>query len=232
MSSRIINKATQCEACKKEFNEQLKWHSKNKCNPCYQKAYLDEKYPVKRTNIKSQSCSKCQAEFGSKNAKGKEIKKGSRGFCRRCYMQLHHQISTNTCKGCGVELIAKRLSLCPICKGHEMSSKKWKRKVRPPHIVDNETFELIRRLLVRYKVGHNNYADAFRVVDVYMSISDNSNLLDNLREDHQIVEMLKWLKQTFDYNLQLIIRRKEAELEQLQKKELRRAKHLKKEENI
>jgi RNA polymerase subunit RPABC4/transcription elongation factor Spt4 len=145
-------------------------------------------------------------------------------------MRVRNKVGTKTCTGCGNEMVSKRLSLCPVCKINEKSSKKWKRKVRPPHIIDEETFELIRRLLVRYKVGHNNYADAFRVADVYMDIADNSNLLDNLREDYQIVEMLKWLKQTFDYNLDLLVKKREAEVkrkELIKLKEERKLKYYK-----
>jgi RNA polymerase subunit RPABC4/transcription elongation factor Spt4 len=227
MTNRIIDKATHCEGCQKEFGNDLKYHSRNRCNPCYQKAYLDERYAAKRKVSKIKNCNECNVEFGSLNKKGKVIKKGSRGYCRPCYMRMRGQVATRTCTGCGNEMASKRLSLCPVCKSQEISSKKWKRKVRPPHIVDAETFELIRRLLVRYKVGHNNYADAFRVADVYMDIADNSNLLDNLREDYQIVEMLKWLKQTFDYNLQLLIKKRQAEAEQAEKKRLKLERKLK-----
>ena len=212
MANRIIDKASHCEGCKKEFNDEFKYHSRNRCNPCYQRAYLDERYPTKKYKINDiKDCIECKQAFGEKNAKGKIVRKGSRGFCKRCYMRIFTQIGTKTCTGCGNEMTTKRLSLCPVCKMNELSSKKWKRKTRPPHIVDTETFETIRRLLVRYKIGHNNFADAFRVADIYMDIADNSNLLDNLREDYQIVEMLKWLKETFDYNLELLKKRREAE---------------------
>lgn len=222
MTVRIIDKASHCEGCQKEFGADLKYHSRNKCNPCYQKGYLDIRYAGKRKRtIEQTHCNECNVEFGSLNKKGKPVKKGSRGFCRPCYMRLFSKKSSNICAGCGNEMISKRLSLCAICKQNQTSAKKWKRKVRLPHIVDTETFELIRRLLVRYKVGHNDYADAFRVIDVYMDIADNTNLLDNLREDVQVVEMLRWLKQTFDYNLELLKKRREAEAIQREKQRLK-----------
>ncbi len=211
------DKPSNCEGCNLKFGDELKYHSRGRCNRCYQKAYLDkdyvkEKYKTNKTNT---HCVECSAEFGTKNDKGKNITKGAKGHCKRCYMRLFLKRATNTCNGCGNEMIAKRLSLCPLCKQKESSAKKWKRKERLPHIVDDETFELIRRLLVRYKIGHNNFADAFRVADVYMDISDNTNLLDNLREDYQIVEMLRWLKTTFDYNIQFVKSRHEAEVEKI-----------------
>lgn len=221
---RIKEKPLTCEGCNVVFGDStatenvVKYHSRGRCNPCYQKAYLDEKYPVKRYKTKGTSCLECNVEFGSKNEKGKLVKKGSRGYCKRCYMRIFTQIGTKTCNGCGNEMTTKRLSLCPVCKLSERKAGR-KRKEKEPHIIDNETFELIRRLLVRYKLGYNNFADAFRVIDVYMDIADNSNMLDNLREDYQIVEMLRWLKLTFDFNAPLVRSRYEAEVERTKKEE-------------
>jgi hypothetical protein len=109
-------------------------------------------------------------------------------------------------------MITPRLSLCPVCKQNEMGSKRWKRKKRSPHIIDDrEIIEMIRRLLVRFKYGTNTQVDALRVIDVYLDISDNTNLLDNFREDYQLIEMLRLLKLTYDYNIDLLNKRKEAE---------------------
>ena len=224
---RIKEKPNVCEGCNRNFGDVLtdddvvKYHARSKCNPCYQKSYLNEKHPIK---VKSTCCIECKNEFGSKNQKGKIVKKGSKGFCRYCYMRIFAQVGSKTCAGCGNEMTSKRLSLCPVCKLSKKSAGKWKRKEKTPDIIDNETFELIRRLLVRYKVGHNNYADAFRVADVYMDIADNSNLLDNLREDYQIIEMLKWLKITFDFNAPLVKGRYEAEIRSIERQKLKASK--------
>jgi hypothetical protein len=224
---RIKEKPLKCEGCNKDFgdilteNNIVKYHARNKCNPCYQKTYLNEKNPAK---VKSTCCIECKNEFGSKIEKGRIVKKGSRGYCKRCYMRIFTQVGSKTCAGCGNEMTSKRLSLCPVCKLNKKSAGKWKRKERTPDIIDNETFELIRRLLARYKVGHNNMADAFRVIDVYMDVADNTNLLDNLREDYQIIEMLKWLKLTFDFNAPLVRGRYEAEIRSIERQKLKASK--------
>ena len=76
-------------------------------------------------------------------------------------------------------------------------------KVNKTIDVHYENYELIRRLLVRYKLGINTPVDEFRVVDVYLDIKDAPAFLDTLTERTQVVEMLKTLKETFDYNLKV-----------------------------
>jgi hypothetical protein len=44
-------------------------------------------------------------------------------------------------------------------------------------------------------------ADAFRVIDIYMTVNNDPILLDTLSEETQIVEMLRNLKAIFYYNL-------------------------------
>lgn len=231
------DRAAQCEVCNAKFGGitekgSVKYHSRNRCNPCYQKMYLDENYiSTKHKKGDATSCIECKYEYNSRNEKGKVVRKGSRGHCKRCYNRLFTQKSSNICKGCGNEMISKRLSLCAICKQNESTSKKWKRKQIKPQIVNDETFELIRRLLARYKSAHNDFSDAFRVIDVYMDVAD-TNLLDNLREEQQVIEMLRWLKVTFDYNLELLNKRRESEAKRRELERLkveRKIKYFKKE---
>jgi hypothetical protein len=209
-------KSSHCEGCQKEFNKDLPYNARNRCNACYQRDYNKLKHQP-RSIIKN--CVLCNLEFGSLNEKGKLVRKGAQNHCKRCYANAFNKLKSSTCKGCGSEMATKRLSLCPICKQNETGSKRWKRKKRSPHIItDNELIESIRRLLVRYKYGTNTHVDALRVIDVYLDVSDNTNILDNFREDFQIIEMLKWLKLTYDYNLDLMMKRKQAERIKQEKK--------------
>jgi hypothetical protein len=208
---RITIKASHCEGCQKEFNKDFPYHSRNMCNPCYQREYNQKKNEPKKINSVV-ACIICNLNFGSLNHKGKLVRKGAQNHCKHCYANIFNKLKSSTCKGCGNEMITPRLSLCPVCKQNEMGSKRWKRKKRSPHIIDDrEIIEMIRRLLVRFKYGTNTQVDALRVIDVYLDISDNTNLLDNFREDYQLIEMLRWLKLTYDYNIDLLNKRKEAE---------------------
>jgi hypothetical protein len=90
-------------------------------------------------------------------------------------------------------------SLCGVCK-LKRPVKRLRKLAKIPNI-EYENFELVRRLLVRYKLGIDNPIDSFRVVDVYLDMKDAPAFLDTLTERAQVVEMLKTLKETFDYNL-------------------------------
>jgi hypothetical protein len=198
------DKSTFCIDCLYVFDKRKKYHAQDRCNGCYQKLYVRNQivkiYGVSaRPKNKETKCSCCGFEYEKLNDKGKVVKQGPKKMCKRCYTQNNRPVKV--CKKCGNEMIkGSSTGLCAVCKLDKPTVRKRKEPQLP--LVEKEQFELIRRLLVRYKVGHNNMADAFRVADIYMEVNNNPILLDTLSESAQIVEMLRNLKDIFYYNLE------------------------------
>ena len=204
--ARISNedKSSFCIDCNYTFDEYKPYHSRDRCNACYQKSYIKGKivssYPIKE---KPKNCKLCNLEYDTKNAKGRIVLRASSGMCRSCYAKSYK--ATSICIKCNNSMLSKtRTGLCKPCRERDriLSGKKsWNRKkVKQTTIVDNETFELIRRILSRYKTGFNDLIDNFRISDVYMATHDNNVILDTLSEESQVVEMLKSLKLLFEFN--------------------------------
>lgn len=197
------DKSTFCIDCNYVFDDEKKYHAQDRCNGCYQKLYVRNKIvkiygTAGRPKHQGTKCSCCGFDYETLNNKGKVVKKGPKNMCKRCYTRSNKPVKI--CKNCGNEMLkGSSTGLCPICKLNKPSLRKKKEPELP--IVDKEQFELIRRLLARYKVGHNTPVDTFRVVDIYMEVNNNPILLDTLGEESQIVEMLRNLKAVFYYNL-------------------------------
>jgi hypothetical protein len=200
----IENKSTFCVDCLYVFDHYKKYHSRDRCNACYQKMYVKDsgKGYIKKEKIDKTNCVKCNGEFDTLNEKSRPIKRASNGLCRSCYTRGRKP--TKICKKCGnVMMVGSLTGLCAVCKLNKEplpGRRVKKKKINIPE-VDKEQFELIRRLLVRFKVGHNTMVDTFRVIDIYMDVNNNPILLDTLSEEAQLVEMLKNLKMVFHYNL-------------------------------
>lgn len=197
------DKSEFCVECNYVFDSIKKYHAQDRCNACYQKSYLERRIekiygPNGKSKDKEPNCSCCGFQYETLNNKGKVVKRGPKQMCKTCYTRSNKAIKI--CKECGNQMLTgSKTGLCPICRFTKPILRTRKEPKLP--IVDKDQFELIRRLLVRYKVGHNTLVDAFRVADVYMDVNNNSILLDTLNEETQIVEMLKNLKSIFDYNL-------------------------------
>ena len=147
-------------------------------------------------------CLRCKLEFGSKNSKGSLVKKDRQGLCKRCFVVENKAVKV--CKNCGnTMIVGTQTGLCPLCRLEKSHPKTKKRLEKPLPQVDDETFELIRRLLIRYKLGMSMHIDTFRVIDVYMSLNENTSLLDTLTEETQLREMLKNLKLIWEHNILL-----------------------------
>lgn len=201
------NKSESCIDCGYKFDAIKKYHSKNRCNCCYQRAYNAKRLEHKPQKEVETNCKLCNAEYNTLNKKGKPIIRGSKGYCRHCYYKTFKQ--EKICQSCGnIMKTGSITGLCPMCKRAKSMNRPNSRikKVKLP-IINKEQFELIRRLLARYKVGHSNFADAFRVIDIYMEINDNPIILDTLSESAQLVEMLRNLKVIWDYNNNLQIKK-------------------------
>ena len=189
-----------CLDCKEVFDNNITYHAKNFCAKCYYRYTRRNKVKVDKPII----CGTCNLKYGSVGPKGKVIKKGPKGNCRSCFHKINKAVSI--CDDCGETMLKKTITrICPVCKikkNIDAGNRKYKHHIIKPVIIENEEFELIRRLLVRYKLGMNNMADDFRVADVYLTIKDAPEYLDTLNERQQVVEMLRHLKVTFDYNLE------------------------------
>lgn len=200
--AKLENKSLFCIDCEYVFDDFRKYHSRDRCNPCYQRLYtkgISAKY--KRKEVET-NCKLCSAEYGTINAKGRAVLKGSQGFCKSCYAK--ERKPKKECENCGnVMLAGSNTGLCVVCrelKRGEGRKRSYIRKVKLLPFVDEETYETIRRLLVRYKFNTNTIVDNFRVLDVYMELYDNPVFLDTLAEEDQVVEMLRYLKKVYDYN--------------------------------
>jgi hypothetical protein len=155
---------------------------------------------IKKEKVDIPICLKCNGHFNTLNEKGRPIRRASNGLCRSCYTRGRKPIKI--CNNCGNIMINGSFTgLCPVCKLDKSKSKKTRSKKTGIPEVHKEQFELIRRLLVRFKVGHNTMVDTFRVIDIYMDVNKNPILLDTLSEEAQLIEMLKNLKNIFHYNL-------------------------------
>ena len=201
--SRIREKSPFCIDCEYVFDKNKPYHSRDRCNACYQKIYLKGKMSFMYKDKKVETnCSLCGAEYGSINHKGRAIIKGSHGLCKPCYVK--ERKPKKECTICGnMMLTGSNTGLCAICKEEKRittNRRGYVKKIKPlPHL-DIETYEAVRRLLVRYKFGNNTLVDNFRVADIYMDINDDPVLLDTLNEETQVIEMLKNLKKVYDFN--------------------------------
>ena len=198
-----------CVECLGEFGFNLQYWAQDKCNRCYQRLYLAGKITLvdskRKKQLKPTHCSDCLLEFGSLNLRGRLVRRGQAGNCKSCFHKKNKP--TLICENCNVQLLKRTTTkLCHLCKiqrGIDNGSKAYKNKINKPIEVQNQNFELIRRLMIRYKLGMNNQIDDFRVTHVYLEIKEAPAFLDTLSERTQIIEMLKTLKETFDYNLDL-----------------------------
>lgn len=215
--AKLENKSLFCIDCEYVFDDFRKYHSRDRCNPCYQRLYvkgISAKY--KRKEVET-NCKLCNVEYGTINAKGRHVMKGSHGLCKSCYAK--ERKPKKECDKCGNMMISgSNTGLCVVCrelKRSESGKKNYnKKKIKPlPHL-DLETYEAIRRLLIRFKFGTNNMVDNFRVLDFYMELFDNPIFLDTLAEEDQIVEMLRYLKKVYDFNKE----DREAKLTDVEKK--------------
>lgn len=196
------NKSTSCVECGYVFDEFRKYHSRDRCNPCYQKSYLRDRLGQKKTKELSTTCSICNAEYGTINAKGRPVVRGPKNCCKSCYSKSKKP--KKECEQCGNEMLAgSNTGLCVVCrevKRLENGKRPWKRKPKPLPLIDIDSYENIRRILVRFKYRNNGILDNFRVVDAYMDLCENPVFLDTLTEEAQVIEMLRYLKKVYDFN--------------------------------
>lgn len=197
----IENKPISCEDCGYVFDDLKKYHARNRCNPCYQSLYMRGKLPIKK--VKETNCSKCGFEFGTLNQKGRAVIKGSKGLCKTCYSR--DKKPKKECTLCGNMMLAgSNTGLCIICREDKrtkaVGKRSYKRKVKPIPFLEPETYEAIRRILVRFKYNNNTLVDNFRVADLYIEINEDAILLDTLTEEAQVIEMLRYLKKVYDFN--------------------------------
>lgn len=199
MRLRTKEKSSFCIDCGYVFDDFKKYHARERCNPCYQKLYTLKRFPAKE---KETNCNRCGYEYGTVNEKGKAVIKGSKGSCKSCYTK--DRKPKKECTNCGNMMIAgSNTGLCEVCKElkrAEGGRRGYNRKVKPIPFLEPETYEAVRRILVRFKYNNNSLVDNFRVADLYMEVNDDPILLDTLTEEAQVIEMLKNLKKIYDFN--------------------------------
>jgi hypothetical protein len=207
------DKSSFCIDCLYIFDSLKKYHSRDRCNPCYQKLYMRGKMPTKEIQT---HCKVCAAEYDSINAKGKPVTRGAKGLCKSCYTKSIKP--KKQCEQCDNQMLSgSKTGLCIVCrqlKRQIEGKRSWKKKVKPLPCIDVEIYESIRRLLVRFKFGNNSIVDNFRVIDAYVDVCENPVFLDTLAEEAQVVEMLRYLKKVYDFNKEV----REAKLELEKKK--------------
>jgi hypothetical protein len=212
--AKLENKSLFCIDCLYVFDSLKKYHSRDRCNPCYQKLYIKDKLGDKKKEV-STTCSICNAEYGSINEKGRAVIRGPKNCCKKCYSKSKKP--KKECENCGNTMLAgSNTGLCVVCRELKRENntnlkRKYTKKVIPLPFLDVETYEAVRRLLVRFKFGNNGIVDNFRVVDIYMDLYDNPVFLDTLTEEAQIVEMLRYLKKVYDFNKEDRVNKLEVE---------------------
>ena len=199
-----------CIECLGNFGYNLQYWAQDKCNRCYQRLYLAGKITLvdskRKKQLKPTHCIECKLEFQSLNSRGRLVRRGQAEHCKSCFHKKNKPVMI--CENCNAQLLKKTTTkLCHLCKiqrGIDNGSRVYTNKINKPTEIERKDFELIRRLIIRYKLGMNNQIDDFRVVNIYLDIREAPAFLDTLTERTQIIEMLKTLKETFDYNLDLI----------------------------
>lgn len=161
---------------------------------------------------KSNTCIKCFRDFGSITDKGKQLLKGSKGFCKPCYNKYYLKSTLSNCKRCDKELLKKSKGFCSLCKV-ELESMKSPSKRSLPKIekikIEKSDKEIMRRIFNRYKWGMNTLVDPFIVTDLYLTVFSFENTknqtvsktefnLDQFDEESQVIAMLKLLKMAYD----------------------------------
>lgn len=180
-----------CSDCKKPFSSEFTHHCRGRCNPCYQR--------ITRGNIKRakklDSCVKCGDKFETINKRGTLVKRIAHNLCARCYQ--FGRRTTSTCNVCGSGI--KNGNIDGTCRGCKTRPTKIKSKL------DKEILEIIRLLLVRYRVGSNTLVDNLRVLDIYLEVEPKAVNLDSLTEESQVVEMLRRLKKIYDFHKERMV---------------------------
>lgn len=223
-----VDKKECCDGCGVKFSDDLPYHATNMCQKCY----MNWKQPRKRrvNGRDNTKCIDCHINFGELNSRGKLVIYMSSGLCRSCYQKAYSSKKGRNCLKCGKLIASATKTVCKLCQEIERdeyyknnpsakksTSYKQKLKVLDKEIT-YENYELIRRLLVKFKAGNYNYVDLYRVVDVYVEIYEHEAHLDGYNEYDQVLIMLKRLKDIFDHNTKVRLDREIENKIKLQKK--------------
>lgn len=228
-----VEKKEFCDGCQIKFSDDLPYYAINMCHKCY----IAWSQPRKKTRANGKEaythCLTCKYEFDTLNEKGKKVTYGASGCCRKCYTRAYSNKGDKTCLKCQRVLYNTSKSICKVCKELEKeayykenpkakksSSFQQKLKVLNTEL-SYEQFELIRRLLSRFKFNYHTYADYFRLLDVYVDIYDHEAHLDSYSELDQIEIILRRLKDIWLHNKELKKQKEIIERDKLMKKRKR-----------
>ena len=195
--------STFCVRCDKVFDKDVPRHAKNMCQYCYTYTWTKAKMDIQDKTPKSTHCKTCNISFtDGLHKNGKPAVRASKGLCKKCY----NKVATRFCEKCGANKGKRGHGFCSLCR---IQSGKWKRKTVLPTKVNKTNMDLIRSVLMRYKMGANTMVDPFIVADLYLTIFTGGESgyknpvgmdIDTFDESAQVIAMLKLLKMTYDKN--------------------------------
>jgi hypothetical protein len=227
---KVEEKRNCCDGCQVEFNSDLKYYAMNMCEKCY----MTWKLPKRKNKEVPTNCLSCKLEFGSTNDNGKKVKHQAGGQCSKCYMKIYSVKEGRKCIRCERDLYKTTKDICRVCRDIQKEeyykvnkkaanqSKLYKEKLKALNKeLTYEKFELIRRLLSRFKFNYYTYCDFFRVVDIYIDIFNHEAHLDSYSENEQIEIMLRRLKEVWIYNKEVRENKSIIEKDKLLKKKKR-----------
>lgn len=200
-----------CVSCFTSF-EDVKYHALNMCKGCYQSS-KQPKVKIRKNSITQWThCRNCKLAWGEKNEKGRLVTQGSNGYCKRCYMDTWLKAEPSNCQRCGKQIERTTKTLCKVCYDIERDeyhdrnpnarkSSSYKNVIIAQNkVLEYEEFELIRRLLGRFKLGSQTRLDFYKLADVYIDIFETDVALDAYRELEQVRVMLRRLKVIWQRN--------------------------------
>lgn len=186
-----VKKSKNCIGCGLLFGDGVKWVAKDFCMKCYNK-----NYNLKNKVEKPPNCKGCGLIWGSINRRGNIVKRATTIFCSSCYPRIKDQ--SNKCLKCG-DIIRAIHEMCKQCK-MEDQPKYGVTKANDQMRMNRETYESVRRLLSRFKVGSQTPIDHWIVLDLYLSLFGYDVYLDQYAEADQVYKMLRKLKNTWEWN--------------------------------
>lgn len=188
-------------ACK-NCGEDKKIRCNNLCVQCYGK---DVRQKAKE-RMRDMPCKNCGIKVGEWNERGTEVKSLIKGLCSICYYEKNLSVQNvqRSCRDCGIEFIAKKVSpYCMNCKEAHLKRKRIKSEFPKKGDLNPQLYQDMLTLFRRYRDGMATPVDSFRVIDVYLRIFEDypfvvNSQIDTYSQENQIVLMLKDMKKVYD----------------------------------
>jgi len=155
-------------------------------------------------------CFDCKYKFGDINEKGNLVRKASSGYCKSCYQRNYSKKLKRKCESCSREIISMK-KICKVCYAKQalesptrymikkLQSNRNKEKMSKV-VLDITQYELVRRLLVKWKRDILQSIDYFIVADIYVDIFECDTFLDSCSQEEQVIIMLGRLEEIWKNN--------------------------------